>query len=451
LLSAGLAAERAGELERARKLYEDAAQKAANPLSALWCLARLAAGTGDSSLRKLVQRKLAQLELSRAEPGIECVLASELFPPNGPGFDPTAALVSTLENPKLAPHAALALSLAAQLPEETRDRALDVLEGATEGNERALILREQLGRALLAGEHHARILDLSEDLLRLAPDDVWAAFVRCAVPLPHDEDGHADALLALAECSADPRFKHALQAEALWVRRLVRGGALADAPSPAAEDVGLAQVVYGLAAPRRDAELRASALHTLQAEAPEDVDVQLALARAELARGDARAAAAAAERVLIQVPDEVSALELKRVASRAAGEYAAAAVASEALAQLVGDDFALTLLEESAQLRADALNDPEGAERLLTRVLSRAPTRKAAYARLHDLLRKKSDTGELVALVRSRTDHVHDAEELVKLFFELARLHRARGELTEALDAVDNVLMLEENVGALAL
>jgi hypothetical protein len=453
LLTAGLSAERAGDGARARKLYEDAAQKGAHAVSALWCLSRLAAREGDAALLKSSQQRLAELELARGEPGLECLLGSELLETPA-ALDPVDTLSSVLSTPKLACHAALALALGPNVPDEPRERALDVLEASSTGAERALVVREQLSRALLAGEHHARILDLSEDVLKLAPDDVWAAFVRTCVPLPHDEDGHADALIAVAAQARDAQLKHALEAEALWIRRLVRSGPLNDGLVLSADkSATLAQVVHALAAPQRDAEARALALSCGLAEASgeERLDQQLLLARAELSRGDALAALSLTNAILEEQPDETCALELKRVASRAAGDFTALVAAAEALAQLVDDDFALTLLEESALVRSEQLGDSEGAERLLVRVLSRAPTRKLAYGRLHELLRAKPDSTELIALVRARTEHVHDAEELVKLFYELARLHRARGEVDQALDAVDNVLMLDEHVGALAL
>ena len=454
LITAGLSAERDGNLARARKLYEDAAQRSAQLPSALWCLLRLALRENDSELIASVQLRLAQLEVERGEPAVNCLLSAELLDAQGGPEGGLDMLSATLTTPAIAPHAALALALAAKVPEELRERALDVLEAASDGPERALIVREQLSAALLAGEHHARLLDLSEEVLRLAPDDVWAAFVRSCVPLPHDEDGHAQALSVLGQLVSDPGIKQALEAEAIWTRRLVRTGPLSDASALGSESgPALSHVVTSLAAPLRDASARAAAL-ALQldsASGEERVELQLSLARAELTRGDAKQALAHIEAVLRDQPDDASALELKRVASRSAGDFRGVVEAAEALASQVDDEFGLTLLEESAVARADELGEPDAAARLFSVILARAPTRKLAYARLHDLLGAKSDNTELVALVRARTEHVHDAEELVKAFYELARLHRARGEIDEALNAVDNVLMLEEHVGAFAL
>ncbi len=466
LLSAAASAEREGNLERAQKLYEDAASKTETPSSALWCLLRLAARKGEAALARSIQEQLAQLEQKRGEPGIESILASELF--DGDAEARARAidrLAAVLAQPKIAPHAALVLALAPAVPEETRARALEVLESASEGAQRALWIREQLNAALLNGEPQALILELCDEVLQLAPDDVWAALVKTCVPLPHDEDGHAGALARLSAISGDARIQHALDAEALWTKRLLRGGeldkeAVAQAefgsrtdPRASTRGDGFALLLLQLAAPARDGEAHAAALSALVAHAQgeEQIELRLASARAELRRGDAQSALEIVESVLAQLPDELSALELKRVAGRAAQDFQAVVDAAEALARLLEGELALTLLEESAMVRMDELGDPSGAESLLRTVLTRAPTRAVAYARLHELYAQNKDSKQLVELVRARTEHVHDADELIKLFYELARLYRARGELNLALDAVDNVLMLDEHVGALAL
>jgi hypothetical protein len=455
LLSAGLSAEREGNLERAQKLYEEAAGKAETPTSALWCLLRLAARKGDGSAIRRVQEQLAQLEQKRGEAGIECLLAAELLD----GDEETQArsierLSAALAQPKIAPHAALVLALGPAVPSETRARALDVLEAASEGAQRALWVREQLSAALLNGEPQALVLELCDEVLRLSADDAWASYVKTCVPLPHDEDGHASALAKLSALSSDTRIKQALDAEALWTRRLIRTGELGEeALAQSQGGDGFARLMLQLAAPARDDEARSAALTTLfaHAEGEEQLELKLAAARADLRRGEPQLALSSLQAILAQTPDELSALELKRVAGRAALDFHAVVEAAEALAALLDGDLALTLLEESALVRMDELDDRATAESLLRTVLGRAPTRSVAYARLHELLSQKGDSQELIRLVRGRTEHVHDADELIKLFYELARLHRARGDLNAALDAIDNVLMLDEHVGALAL
>jgi uncharacterized protein HemY len=402
-----------------------------------------------------VQEQLAQLEQKRGEAGIECLLAAELL--DGDAEQQARSverLSAALAQPKVAPHAALVLALGPSVPDEARARALDVLEAGSEGAQRALWVREQLSAALLNNEPQALVLELCDEVLRLSPDDMWASFVKTCVPLPHDEDGHASALLKLAEASHDLRIKQALEAEALWTRRLLRTGELAeDAVAQAESGDGFARLILQLAAPERDNDAQAAALSMLvaHAEGEEQLELRLASARAELRRGEPEAALATLQAILAQTPDELSALELKRVAGRAAQDFQAVVDAAEALAARLDGDLALTLLEESAMVRMDALDDARAAEGVLRGVLARAPTRSGAYARLHELLSQKGDSKELIALVRARTEHVHDADELIKLFYELARLYRARGELDAALDAVDNVLMLDEHVGALAL
>jgi uncharacterized protein HemY len=454
LISAGLVAEKAGDPARARKLYEDAADKRPEAISPLWCLMRLAQRSGDDALARDAQRRLGELESARSEAGVESLLASELLDLSGdPDANVAQQLAELLDNPKVARHAALVLTVVGGIPSELRARALDVLESQSEASQKGFIKREQLSVALAAAEPQARIFDLSEEVLRLLPKDLWASFTKSCVPLPHDEEGHANALLKLGELTSDARLRHALAAEACWTERLYRSGAVNTAEQRAASDPGFARVLLETAAPGRDDALRIVALATLErtAQGAERSELLLARGRAQLAQGDAEAALSCVATLLAADPDDTCALELKRIAARAAGDFRAVIDAAEALARQIDGDFALSLLEESAMVRIDELNDAAGAEQVLTLVLSRAPTRPVAYARLHDLLRQKSDSAELIALVSARTEHIHDAEELAKLFYELARLYRARGELDQALDAIDNVLMLEEHVGALAL
>jgi hypothetical protein len=457
LISAGLVAEKQGDAARARTLYETAARKRPGSVSALWCLSRLAQRTHDDALARDAQLRLADLELARGEPGVESLLAGELLDLQADAAEqaePELArrLAPLLGNERLARHAALVLLVGGKLPAELRARALDVLEAHTEAGQKGIVAREQLSQALSAGEPHARLFDLSEEVLRLLPKDVWASFCKSCVPLPHDEEGHANLLLSLAELCGDANARRALTAEARWTERLYRSGALGGEPASAA-DASAARVLLESAAPARDDALRVAALSALEArfDGAERAELVLARGSALLARGDAVEALRCARELLRADPTDPCALELKRVAGRAAGDFRAVVEAGEALAAQLDGDFALSLLEESAMVRSDELDDPPGAERILGEVLARAPARPVAYARLHDLLAEKSDTAELIALVAARTKHVHDAEQLAKLFYELARLQRARGELELALDAIDNVLMLEENVGALAL
>jgi hypothetical protein len=456
LISAGLVAEKQGDMARARTLYETAAEKRPGSASPLWCLARLAQRSQDDALAREAQLRLGALEVARGEPGVESLLAAELLDLRAEaepaGAEVAQRLLPLLDNPKLARQAALVLLVAGKLPPELRARALDVLEANTEASQKGFIAREQLSQALSAGEPHARLLDLSEEVLRLLPKDVWASFCKSCVPLPHDEEGHVNGLLKLAELCGDAPVQRALTAEARWTERLYRSGALA-AEAHGVADASTARVLLECAAPARDDALRVDALAALEErfEGRERAELVLARGNALLARGDAEAALGCATALLRNDPADACALELKRMAGRAAGEFRAVVEAAEALATQLAGDFALSLLEESAMVRIDELDDATGAERILAQVLARAPSRPVAYARQHDLLADKEDNSELIALVAARTKHVHDAEQLAKLFYELARLYRARGELELALDAIDNVLLLEEHVGALAL
>src|SRR5690606_34245448 len=116
------------------------------------------------------------------------------------------------------------------------------------------------------------------------------------------------------------------------------------------------------------------------------------------------------------------------------------------------EELAAMLLEESAAVLMDELNEDARAERRLRRVLAIDAKRPIAYGRLHDLLADRGDDAGLLGLVSARIELVDDSEELIKLFYEQARLYRALGNRDEALATLDNLLMLDgEHLGGLAL
>jgi len=247
-----------------------------------------------------------------------------------------------------------------------------------------------------------------------------------------------------------------LRAEACFVRALTApehglGGSLVGSFEATSElSLPVAEMLLENSSPQHDASLRARALSKLRQAAPTR-ETELALARAWLAAGEAAAALEVVEGLLTANPGDVQALELGRIAARNAQNFLRVAELCEALASQVEGELSLQLLEEAAVVRMDELSDLRGSEALLVQLLSRSPTRKLAFTRLQDLLTARGETDRLIDLIRERTELVDEADELIGLFYELARLCRAAGDLDGALDAIDNVRMLDEHVGALAL
>lgn len=455
LLMAGAAAEAAGDRARAAQNYEQASERNPESMSPAWALLRLGQRAGDDALVLKAREALSQQEKARGQGSVEALLLAghyELKTHDTKRAE--SCLDDSLEDPSVSHHAALALASMFGVSSELREQALEVLAERAEDAQKVPLWTELGGLLLAQGAEHARVLDIVERTRSVAPEARWALWTRASIPLPHDEEGHAEALDKLAALTTDREFAESLRIEAHFTRAIANGPNDSAARIPYAEGDSLperfAYTLLETSSPAQSVATRAQAQQTLRALTPSR-HADLATARALLAANQAKAALAVLEPLLEQNPRDLQALELIKVAAREAGNFARLAEVCELLASHVTSDLSLTLLEEAAVVRMDELADLRGAEALLNRVLELGPERSVAFYRLHDLLSVRGDKTRLLDLLRDRTDRIDDAEELVALFYEQARLYRAAGDFDAALDAVDNVRMLDEHVGALAL
>lgn len=468
LLSAGAAAELAGDAAGASASYRDAAAarggKDEGSNGALWALFRLARRTHDVPLERSAREALSARELARGGVGLEALLLAEQL--DLVEQEPAAAqahLVPALDDPDVGHHAAIALALSRTAPIEVRERALELLATRATDSLRPALLRQLGGELVAHGARPARVLDLAERVSLFRPEDRWAIWARTHTRLAHQEDDPS-ALERLAAVTPDPSIADVARAEALWSRTLAAPEqpiaesleALPPTPEELGSELGaeLAATLAAIASPAHDANLRAQALERLARDAEPELRPRalLALARAQLGRDDASAAIATLEELLGVEPTLLAGWELAYVAARKTEHTELLARAAEQLAEHLDGEHALPLLEEAADVYIDQLDDLASGERLLTRALALEPTRAHAYARLHECLEQRADDAGLIALVRKRAALLDDPQALGKLYYELARLERKRGQLDAALDAIDNVLMLDdEHVGALAL
>jgi lipopolysaccharide biosynthesis regulator YciM len=461
LLSAGAAAEMAGKFDKAAQNYLEAASRPEPSLGALWALYRLAQRRRDRELERKARTHLVERERAEGRASVDTLLLAEHYDLSlqQPGLA-EPLLHQALADEDGGHHAAIALLLSRTAGLELRSQALELLSTRATDSLRPALLRELGGTLISHGHPSPRVLDLAERVLRSRADDRWALWTRTHTTLPHDEEGHAAALEAFAQVTTDPHIADAARAEALWALQLATPlrpledtlatlGLDADAQGPE-----VAATVVALASPAHDGALRLQALDRVarSAEPEGRATALLALARARLARDDAEGALNTVEELLARDGDELATWELAHVAAQRAKRPSLRARAAEMLAEHLDGEAALELLEESASVRLDELGDAEGAEQLLMRVLAMSPRRVHAYRRLHELIERRGDTPKLIALIKQRARLTDDAEELVKLFSELAGLERKRGSLDAALDAIDKVLMFDdENLQALAL
>ncbi|MBK7396887.1 MAG: hypothetical protein IPJ34_11445 [Myxococcales bacterium] len=113
---------------------------------------------------------------------------------------------------------------------------------------------------------------------------------------------------------------------------------------------------------------------------------------------------------------------------------------------------AVDLWERVGHAWWDRLANPERGELALSEAFTRDRSRRAAFDRVFRAVRSRKEDDRLLEVVSMRLESTDDPPEMAKLFWERARVLRAKGDRENALAALDNVTMLEpDHVGALAL
>ena len=468
LLLAGAAAEASGDAKLARQTYEEAADRDPSSIAPLLALRRLAEQTDDSALLRDVLEKLSEIELSAGDPGRATFELGEHYDlVAGKPELAESPLEASLPSPIAGLSAAVELLLlptrnipvsariaaAARLGEEARDATAPAIlrllagEGLGTGANGAT---EQCERALGA-------------LAEVRPNDRWAHWAQIR---SHGENGRArERALAwggLAEATDDAESEAELMLHALRARMVAEGAEAADDafliaqeiaatwPDTAAAGVALDETLSG----GDDPDSRAEALGARIAHAGREAGthVTAALGRALGASGRSDEALATLRRVVEEDASDLSSWDALRVAAREEQAWEDVVRACDELAKNAEGDHRAQLLEEAAGVLMDDLGRDDEARKRLSGALEIDPSRPIAFGRLHDLLAEREDTRGLIDLVGKRISLIDDSDELVRLFYEHARLHRSEGDREAALGALDNVLMLEgDHVGALAL
>jgi Tfp pilus assembly protein PilF len=433
LLRAGATAERTGDLQSARRAYEEALRQLPESASAALALADIGRRQQDADTLRAAYQTLSTIELGGGVPEL-CALqlgdAIRRF--GGDSDEASRAYESALEHPVTAVASATALlSLpVAHSSEDQRAAAEEILTdaGAALGlpPDGFSVAYEALGSAL--GRTGSTAGDAWLELARLAPSDV----LRAGALL----QGLRELRIAKGEDALDDLFILAQSSEDLAVLH----------PEAA---IAIDEVL----APGDDPELRASALeHKLQHSTSlgrAALDAAHCRALVEADRG-AEAVALLSETIDSR-PDDLTLWETMRGAARQAGEWSLVAQACERLAPFVGGDLRADLLEEAAAVRLDCLDQQQQAEELFRAALEADPTRDVAFRRLHDLLADREDAEALEALVTNRLA-IGGTKERPDLLYERARLLRGFSDRPGALEVLGELFATEpEHAGALAL
>jgi hypothetical protein len=230
---------------------------------------------------------------------------------------------------------------------------------------------------------------------------------------------------------------------------------LEEPPPIASEHVAAALVNLELAPPGSDPRRRSAALtRAADALGEESLTVTRALAGYnQLAAGDPEAALATFRGVVEAAPGEIIGWEGLRAAADTLGRRDTLAEASAALGDALHDPVrGAELWEQAATILLDELGDKQRGEFALSRAVERDVRRFAPFDRLFRIVRERKDNPRLLDLIARRLEVADDPEQIVKLFWERARVLRSGGDREGALAALESVRMLEpEHVGALAL
>ncbi|HJL48379.1 MAG TPA: hypothetical protein RMG45_21145, partial [Polyangiaceae bacterium LLY-WYZ-15_(1-7)] len=466
LLLAGAAAEAAGDASVAAETYEEAADLAPEAVSPLWALERLASKTGDDELLLRAREGLSEREIAEDAPARATLELGEHYAHVDKPELAEGPLRGALESP-VGPEAAASLAL---LPEDRADpmarlAGLRVLAALPEDGAR---LSRELGATAeidaldpaVAEDAAKALLARSDD--EEAEDDLWALLSRIAsATADGDFATRAELLLRLAGRTRDPAAGSDLTLHALRAKIVAEGAEATDDAFLLAQELAYdahGTAVGAVAADETleagdDPDTRADALlgrlvHTADATRSSLV----AAAGRALAAARRPEAVARLREVLESDPHDLASWEALRVAARDQGEWEDVVRACDTLADALEGADRHEMREEAAAALMDHLDRPDEAEQRLREVVEADRSRPNAYFRLHDLLVDRGDEDALLELVEKRIHAIDDGAQLERLFYEKARLHRSRGELDAALEAIENLVMLDEqHVGGIAL
>ena len=267
-----------------------------------------------------------------------------------------------------------------------------------------------------------------------------------------DRDGESAAHRLIAQfLDGDARAAEESAATLLsWLT--VAGGlpSLVSSSEPSAQLMNLELAVSGCDPRRRSAALRGAST-ALGEDAALDA---LALAGwSDLAAGDASAAVAAFRQVAEARPADITAWEGLCAAATQISDGLTAATASAKLGELIQDDArAAEKWEHAGLLFIDVVGDEDQGDQALLAAFDRDPRRGVAFDKLFRRMRAREADDAVLELAVRRLEVAEDGAEIIKLYWEQARVLRKKGDYDAALDALGNVTMLEpDHVGALAL
>jgi tetratricopeptide (TPR) repeat protein len=463
-LEAAILAWRAGEKARAVEAIEAARAGAARSASTVLAWALRGADADAPEARRRALDAAADAGGDRAALALERVGLEIAHPSDADALE--AIVVAEREGAEdLAVAAALARLVvpAALVDRDAVERALDELteaggDAATLAAAERVRLARAVDRDVLATLERASAWAAREPALTAAVE--WLAAALGA----EDPQAEAAARRAVADRLATAPATGADEAAALRAGQSAIEASVAitlAVEDPQGDDLfvgdepAIRLANLELAPPGADPARRAAALAGV-GDALGDASKLDALALAgwcHLAAGDASAAHKAFRAVVDKRPHDLASWEGARSAAEQVGDHVAMALAAAQLGALSVDDARGAELWEQAGVtlleKTDAHDDAEIA---FDRAFRRDPSRAVAFDKLFRRLRARNEDDGLLDVIERRLEVADDEAEIGKLYWERARVLRKKGDRDGALEALENVTLLEpDHVGALAL
>lgn len=267
----------------------------------------------------------------------------------------------------------------------------------------------------------------------------------------NDTEAEMLARAALIE-RVDPEARPALQADLALLKSIHK---MPSSPLLGAKDPASTLVNLELALPGSPPAARAAALDGLgDLLGSDDAGLRASLVGYNLlALGNNEGAIRAFCEATALFPGDPAPWEGLRDAARHTGNIRLLAEATASLAKTLRDPAkAAELWEEAGLLFFDELQDAVQGEHALTSAVKADVRRSVAFDRVFRLVRARQDHASLLALIAPRVDVSEDPDEIIKLYWERARVLRETGDREGALAALESVAVLDpDHVGALAL
>ncbi|MEQ9317667.1 MAG: tetratricopeptide repeat protein, partial [Polyangiaceae bacterium] len=451
-LEAGLTLWGAGDRSAAIAAFENALVYAPSATNTMLSWALRAASPDDPEARLRAIELAEQTDDDRLSGALERL---GLAVKSGGGDADLVGALATLDDLNPGGDVALATALARVLvsgnDQEALDDALSQIEQL--GGQATVVARAERYRvARFVERDAAATLEAaarwSEAEPSLAPALEWLASAQAG----DDRDAEIAARSAVVDQLDGP--SQVAAATGLALLRLIHHPA-EQQELVKSEDHAARLMNLELGPPGAEPVRRATVLRGIGASLGEEAARQAArlAAWSDLASGSVGSVQKAFKALVEVDGEDMASWEGLRAASKQLEDHTTGGVATARLANLCKDDGkAAELWEEAGLILLEHTDAHDDAEIAFRRSLERDHTRAVAFDKLFRRVRARKDNDQLLKLIKLRLQVTENELEITKMYWERARVYRDQGDNERALEALNDVTMLEpDHVGALAL